>query len=481
MNSRNTALNRRAFIKTLSSLSLGGSAVMSQWAPTTAMATAAQPDAYRALVCVFMFGGMDHNEVVLPYDQTHYDDLRASRPDIFSAHATEMHGASRDRSNLLPLTPLDQIATEGRQYAVPRELAPLRTLFDAEELCFVGSVGPLIQPTTRSTYESGSVQLPPALFSHNDQQNYWQGLAPEGARFGWGGRFIDALNQQSKLGSTDDYALVSTAGNNLLLAGQDTQSFKIGADTVTGPRVESERWLLGNNNEMDSVRANLASHFRESFGADANLLNADFAEIRSNAMRRIDNFGAVFNNLSPFTTTFPNDGFGVQFQRVANAIRASKALGAKRQIYFIGVGGFDTHSNQAADITWRQQGLADSVLAFRNAMTEASSWNDVTVFSGADFGRTLVANGSGTDHGWAGHHFVTGGDVRGKRIIGKMPQYDPDGEEYTASRARLIPSVSIEQYSASLGRWLDVDNTTIQSVMPNLANFSTQDLDLFKL
>ena len=114
-------------------------------------------------------------------------------------------------------------------------------------------------------------------------------------------------------------------------------------------------------------------------------------------------------------------------------------------------------------------------------MIEAGAWNDVTVFSGADFGRTLVANGSGTDHGWAGHHFVTGGDVRGRRILGRMPQFNPEGEEHTESRARLIPSVSIEQYSATLGRWLDVDDTTINSVMPNLANIAVQDLDFFKV
>ncbi|MEM7379018.1 MAG: DUF1501 domain-containing protein, partial [Pseudomonadota bacterium] len=308
----------------------------------------------------------------------------------------------------------------------------------------------------------------------------WQGLAPEGARFGWGGRFIDALSQQSKLGSTDDYAAISTAGNNLLLAGRESHAFKIGSNTVTGPRIEVKKWLLGYGDEYDAVRTNIGAHFRDTFGEDPNILHSDYADLRAAALNKIDNFGSVFNTLTPFATSFPSGFFGPHFQRVANAIRASRALGAKRQIYFIGAGGFDTHSDQAEDIAWRQQSLADSLMAFRNAMIEAGAWNDVTVFSGADFGRTLVANGSGTDHGWAGHHFVAGGDVRGRRILGRMPEYDPEGEEYTVSRARLIPSVSIEQYSASLGRWLEVDDATINSVMPNLANFSVQDLDFFK-
>ncbi len=477
MNNRTAMFNRRQFLQAMSSVALAGSS-LSEWGSSAAFANT-DPDDYRALVCVFMLGGMDHNDFVLPYDQSEYDQMLAARPGIMAAHATESHGHSRNRDALLPLTPLDNLATEGRQYAVPQEMVEMRDMFDNEELLFVGSVGPLIEPTNRLSYEARSVRLPPSLFSHNDQQNYWQGLGIEGARVGWGGRFVDALRNQGQLGQEDMFASISTSGNTLFSSGEETAIFQLGSNSINGPGVEHLRHILGYTDEMDTVRARLANYFRTDAFGESHRLATDARALQTRALTAIDRFGGEYNNLMPFTTSFPSDNFGRQFQRVANAIRASRTLGAARQIYFIGVGGFDTHSNQAQDLPWRQASLSQGLNAFRNALNEISLWDNVTVFSGADFGRTLIGNGSGSDHGWGAHHFVAGGSVRGRRLVGRMPQHNPDGMEYTESRGRLIPSVSIEQYSASLGKWLGVDDNTVNRVLPNLSNFVGQDLDLF--
>ena len=479
MPSRPSAFNRRQFLQALSTVALGGT-TLTDWGTSPVFANTGTDD-YRALVCVFMFGGMDHNDFVLPYDEIEYDQLRAVRSDIFDAYATQASGQSRDRTALLPLTPLDNLATEGRQYAVPQEMADMRALFDEEDLLFVGSVGPLIEPTNRLSYEAGSVALPPSLFSHNDQQNYWQGLAVEGAQTGWGGRFVDALRHQGQLGQEDLFASISTAGNSLFSSGEDTSIFQVASDSISGPEIEERRHLLGYSDAMDTLRTRLAHYFRSQSFNHTHFMASDAQALQSRALTAIDRFGSEYNGLSPFTTSFPSGFYGIQFQRVANAIRASRALGARRQIFFIGAGGFDTHSNQASDLPWRQASLSTGLRAFSNALKEVGLWDNVTTFSGADFGRTLVANGSGTDHGWGAHHFVAGGSVRGRRLIGRMPQYNPDGLEYTESRGRLIPSVSIEQYSASLGTWLGVDDTTVNAVLPNLSNFVNRDLDLFQV
>jgi uncharacterized protein (DUF1501 family) len=160
-------------------------------------------------------------------------------------------------------------------------------------------------------------------------------------------------------------------------------------------------------------------------------------------------------------------------------ISVRSMLAANRQIFFVGMGGFDTHNNQAGDLPGLHAELAGGLSAFRDAMVELGAWNDVTLFTMSDFGRTLNDNGDGTDHGWAGHHFVMGGDVRGQRILGDIAAPDPDSEAFTSSRARLIPGISVEQYAASLGGWFGLDRGAIEDVLPNLANFAGADLDLF--
>ncbi len=473
-------MQRRDFLATLAATGLGGNALFNSQLMNHALAAEGTFESdYKALVCVFMVGGMDHNDTILPYDEAEYAQMRSVRTGLFDAYSALGGTYSRDRSALLPIDPINNEAVEGRRFAVPQQLSGLKDMFDDEELCFVGSVGSLIEPTTRTTYANKSVQLPPSLFSHNDQRNYWQGLATEGAKAGWGGRFIDALGASGQIGDSSRFASISTAGNNLFASGNKTSVFQIGSKKMPTLNVEDNKSLLGNNAHMDQVRARLFNYFRDNRADHANLLASDYHQLQSDALLAGDQFRDQFNSAAEFQTSFPSNFYGPQFQNVAKSIRVAKAFGLRRQIYFIAAGGFDTHATQSENLPWRQASLSDSLRAFSTAMKEVGLWNNVTVFSAADFGRTLVSNESGTDHGWGSHHFIAGGRVKGKRIVGKMPRYNPDGEEYTKSRARLIPTVPIEQYSATLGKWMGVTDASIDMTLPNLNNFSTRTLDVF--
>ncbi len=477
MTQENFNPKRRELLAALAGAGMSG-LFMSAVGSRSAYAQAADFSDYKALVCVFSRGGMDHNDTILPFDQPHYDQMASVRQTLMNAYATLGTDASRARSTLLPLTPSDQLATEGRKYAVPRELAPLRELFNEEELVFIGSVGALVEPTDRNSYESRSVKLPPALFSHNDQQNYWQGLEPEGARTGWGGRFMDSLHARNMVGD-ERFGAISTSGTNLFSAAIEVPSYVIPPKGPSKLAVERVTSLLGSEDEMNRVRQKLSTWFRAEYDDASSMLGSDYQQLQRESMLAGDDYELEFTNSADFGVSFPVTAYGKRLKNVAKSIRIANAFGMKRQIFFVDAGGFDTHANQHENLPGMQASLASSVKAFRDAMVEIGMWNNVAVFSAADFGRTLIENGPGTDHGWGGHHFITGGSVRGGRMLGRFPAYDFNGPEYTKSRARLIPSVAIEQYSATLGDWFGVDSASIQYALPNLSNFSQRSLDVF--
>lgn len=478
MNNRQSKLlnkrSRRDFLKEAAALGSAGLGFAGY--PGSVLANTTGGD-YKALVCMFMFGGMDHDDTIIPMDATSHATLKEVRPEIFDAYTAAGGSRSREVNNLLALDPINNLATEGRRYGMPQELAPLHELFEAEELAIVGGVGPLIEPTTRQLFENGGVRLPPALFSHNDQQNYWQGLKPEGAAVGWGGQFMDSLVRQGKAGDAR-FTSISATGSNLFLAGEDVSSYRVTPTGPLGVSVTDSPDMLGDNALGNQLRERMAAHLRRSGLAD-NILKNDFQNLRTEAMHANDIFSESFNSLSPIATSFPDTSFGRQMQSVAKAMQTGQLLGLKRQIFFVGGGGFDTHNNQAETLPGLQSNLANAVKAFRDAMVELQMWNATTVFSAADFGRSMVSNGTGTDHGWGSHHFVTGGSVRGKHIAGRMPDYNLNGEQYTESRARLIPTIPVERYSLELGQWFGVDADAYREVLPNLWNFPSQPLNLF--
>ncbi len=432
-------------------------------------ARAADTNGYRALVCVFFKGGMDGHDLLLPYDETSYNRYREIRAPLMSSYDRNEAGARRTRNELLELSPANAGDFGSRRFALPPEMAGLHELFTDGHAAIVANTGPLLETINRTSFRDRSALRPPRLGSHNDQQSTWMALAPEGQRFGWGGLFADA-QIAANANEVRAFTAISVAGNEVFLSGQDVQQYQVtgrGANTVqelTRPQ------LLGSGRNSERAQQLLDEHFRASGTTRSNLFERDMATVA----RRSIEINTLFNdstvNAPPLLTPFPDSRLGGQLQSIAQVIDSRTILGAKRQIFFASIGGFDTHSNQANSLPGRQREISEAISAFYAATEEMGVAQDVTLFTASDFGRTLTVNGDGTDHGWGGHQFVVGGGVNGGRIFGDVPPAEVD-HDWDSGRGRLIPTTSIEQFAAPLGRWFGLNESEILSTLPLLNQF----------
>lgn len=463
---------RRKFLKLSAAtpIALAGSSMLGSLAGMNAHAM--DTDGYKALVCVFLFGGMDCHDTVLPYDQASYDQYAAIRSSLLQSYAALPSGSSRSREALLPLQTTSAISA-GRQFALPPQMGALHSLFGDGKAAIVGNVGPLLQPTDRTALLNGSGPLPKRLFSHNDQQSTWMSFAPEGSQLGWGGRFGDVA---AKAGANINniFSQISLAGNTVFLSGEQVGPYQIGVDGV------QSIYLLDRSGSVVPAALDpiLRDHFSAAGSNRSNLFERDFINLSQTSFEANKLLDAALRTAPDFATGFPNGALGTQLAAVARTIAVRETLGASRQVFFIGLGGFDTHSAQAATLPALQQDISDSIAAFYAATQEMGIENDVTTFTSADFGRTLTVNGDGTDHGWGSHHFVVGGAVKGGQIYGDIPP-PTLAHSQDAGNGRLIPTVSVEQFAAPLGSWYGLNEAELNLSLPGLANFSDGGLDLF--
>ncbi|MBT9599154.1 MAG: DUF1501 domain-containing protein [Vitreoscilla sp.] len=447
---------RRAFLQRVSRLAVTGAAA--PWALNFAAlgeAAAAGASDYKALVCVFLYGGNDHSNTLVPYDNSSHGRYQSLRPTLAYARP------SLASTVLVPSTvPLDATGAE-REYALAPELAPLKALFDAGRMAPLLNVGTLIQPTTKAQYNAGTVPLPPKLFSHNDQQSVWQSGATEGAHSGWGGRLADLL-----LSGNDNatFSCVNVTNNAVFMTGHQAVQYQVGAD---GPQAVSglAAPLFGSSAASDALRTLITQDRSHLFEAEYNRVTR----------RAIESEGALNAALAAapvLTTVFPtNNSLARQLRFVARMISAAGSVGAKRQVFFVSLSGFDHHDslNELHPALLGQLGSALS--AFDAAMIELGVSDQVTAFTASDFGRTLTVNNDGSDHGWGGMQFVQGGAVNGQRYYGTPPVVAHDGID-DVGQGRLLPSTATEQVAATLGRWFGVSDSDLLTVLPNLANFN---------
>ena len=284
-------------------------------------------------------------------------------------------------------------------------------------------------------------------------------FAPEGAQYGWGGRFGDAVRSAN---ADAVFSQVSLFGNAIFLSGDSVSPFQISAAGVPSIRI------------VEAAPAALSGLLRDHFAADGamrnNLFERDYIDISRVSLDANDTLDSALQAGAAFSTPFPASFLGQQLRAVAQTIAVRETLGAKRQVFFVGLGGFDTHSAQANELPALQQSLSDGIAAFYTATQELGVADQVTTFTAADFGRTLTVNGDGTDHGWGGHHFVVGGAVRGGEIYGSIPP-SRLGHDQDAGNGRLIPTTSVEQFAAPLGRWFGLNTQELNSALPGLVNF----------
>ena len=448
--------SRRAFLQRGSALSLG---VATPWALNLAAlgeAAAQSATDYKALVCVFLYGGNDYGNTLVPVDATSYSAYQGMRPSLAYA-ASELAATTLVPSVALP---------GGRQYALAPELAPLLPLFTAGRMGVMLNVGTLVQPTTKAQYTAKSVPLPPKLFSHNDQQSVWQSSAPEGAASGWGGRMGDLFVAGN---GNATFTCVNVSGNAVFLSGSTAVQYQVSS---TGPVAFSGLAApLFGSAACSSALQSLVTAPR------THLFENEYSRV---AIRSIDAGGALTAALATapvLATPFPaGNPLADQLKFVARMISTAPTTSTKRQVFFVSIGGFDTHDGLDTVHPGLLTTLADALAAFQAATVELGVSNQVTTFTASDFGRTLTAN-DGSDHGWGSMHFMLGGAVNGGRFYGTAPVVANNGPD-DVGQGRLLPSTGVDQYAATLGKWFGISDSDLLTVLPNLGNYDASVRDL---
>ncbi len=453
------AVGATGLLSTLGSLRLMGAAASPGNGPQEpARAGAIAPD-YKALVCLFLNGGNDANNLIIPMGSG-YAAYQAARSNLAIPSA-----------NLLSIAPK---TADGRSWGLHPAVGELRTLFNGGKAAFIANTGTLVYPTTKTQYNARSVPLPPQLFSHSDQQVQWQHSVPDKpASTGWGGRIADLL---SAFNTSDQISMsISIAGKNTFQIGSKVSQYAIstgGATTLSGS--------TSSTTSLDGIRFRAQ---KDIFAlSQPGLFETAFGSASGDAIVSADLLNTVLNASGTVATTFPNTTAGNQLKMAARLIAASPTLGLKRQIFFVQLGGWDLHAaqlNNGTPITGAHADLlaqvSQAVNAFYNATVELGVANQVTTFTASDFGRTYRSNGDGSDHGWGSHAFVVGGAVKGTDIYGRMPDLTVNGPDDTGL-GRWIPTTSVDEYAATLASWFGVSPTDLPTVLPNIGRFAKPNL-----
>jgi uncharacterized protein (DUF1501 family) len=461
--------SRRQFLRTASMASMAGLSVspfLLELNSLAAMAQQSTPTDYKALICVFLSGGNDGHGTVIATDAP-----------SFSAFTTARSGApglAYSQNDLLPI--ILKTPQSGRTFALNPALVGVQNLFNAGRAAIVANTGTLIAPTTKSQIQANSVPLPASLYSHFDQSAAWQAITANGGsavHTGWGGAMADLIESMN---TNSSFTCISTSGVALFLSGQT--SFQLNV-TSAGPIPISglARPLFGQQAGSNALASILTAEetnlFAKEYEVIINRSTAAQASLASSMLPAGP--GGIANPpqyLDPITNKLTTNAFATSMQTVARIIGGRSGLGVSRQIFYVVLGGFDTHENQAPQIARLLTQLGQGLEYFDAVMTTEGLNNQVTTFTASDFGRTLTSNSDGTDHGWGSHHIVTGGAVQGQDMYGQYPVIGSN-QANDMGAGRLIPTLAVEQYAGTLARWFGLSDSQIKEVFPNFANFGS--------
>ncbi len=455
-----SAAGRRDFLKrTAATSALGVAGPIALQLSAVSDAVAATGDDYKALVCVFLYGGNDHFNTVVPYDTAQHAIYEQVRGSIGTPRA--QLAASR----LLPSVPL----ADGFEYALAPEMPNLLQMWNQGRAGIQLNVGTLMEPTTAAQQRNGSVEIPPNIFAHNLQQDFWQRLEDAGANSGWGGRLVDRIMSQEQ---ASPFSSMSVFGNTVMMTGETTMATNIRATGSSLLRARS-------SNIFGSAQVSQAAEKLMTSQSDHLLMEAHASLVRR-SLDANDVLDDAFSRAQPLNTQFTTEDepLSEQLRKVAELISIRSELGVKRQVFFVGQGGYDTHSNSNNTHPALLGALDTALQQFYDATVELGVSDKVTTFTGSDFGRSLTNNGDGSDHGWGGHQIIMGDAVAGGRFYG-TPADISDGAVQMMSTKRLVPTTSIEQVGSTLGRWFGVSDGDLVDVFPRLDRFDSDDLGYF--
>jgi uncharacterized protein (DUF1501 family) len=457
---------RRAFLQRSGQLALAGTAApLALNLAAVGQAAAQTATDYKALVCVFLFGGNDHANTVVAFDDANHALYTTLRGTALATPKSQLAA-----TELVPSRGL----ANGAKYALAPEMPELAALFNGGQAAVMLNVGPLVVPLTKQQYLANVLAQPPKLFSHNDQQSVWQAQGAEGTTRGWGGRIADVsmaangnpLYTCVQVANDDGFA-----GDAVFLSGHTAQQYQC----TTAGAVPFEPTLATNNFFYNNTAVNaMFSEFLVK--PQTHVLAEEYARVvRRSIAAEMDVRAALAAGVVP--TAFPQgNGLASQLRVVAQMIAGRSVLGARRQVFMVSLGGFDTHDNQRNRHPGLLRKVSQALAAFYQATVDIGMAQQVTTFTASDFGRTLTSNGDGTDHGWGGHHFVVGGAVRGKAFYGTPPPMSVGNgsgpeDQWHVGQGRLLPSTSVDQYAATLARWFGLSDADLVRTLPQLANF----------
>ena len=461
---------RRAFLRRSAQLAMTGVAL------PTALNLAAMADAaafnaadYKALVCIFLYGGNDYANTVVTYDDPSHAQYSAIRSNI-ALPKLDLAGTVLAPTVALP---------NALQYAFHPAMTGLAGLFNSGAAAVLLNAGPLVVPLTRAQYQGNNRRdypLPPKLFSHNDQQSIWQSSSPEGSTIGWGGNIGDlALSANTN----SLFTCISVTGNAVFLSGDQALAYQVSPGGAV--KINS---VSGNVYGSAAVRNAISQLVQR---ADSpHLLEYEYNRVTVRAIGAETGISSALN-LYPTTSapfnTFPTDNsLSGQLRMVARLIAARDTLQTRRQVFFVSLGGFDLHDNLVSQQPTLMRRVSEAMTAFYNATATLGVADKVTAFTASDFGRTLSSNGDGSDHGWGSHHLMVGGAVRGRAFYGAAPPVSVGNSATDANDAwhvgqgRLLPGTSVDQYAATLAKWFGVADNELNGILPNMPNFSVRDL-----
>lgn len=443
--------SRREFLKRAAAVSASGvAAPLMLNLSALAEAAAQSADDYKALVCVFMNGGNDCHNSIVPYDDESY-----------AAYSFYRQAAAFGRDVLAPLALVPDVALPGgRAYALSPHLQALLPHFNAGRMNVLMNVGPLVQPLSKADYELGRAPLPPKLFSHNDQISIWQSLQAEGALSGWGGRMGDVFASGN---GKAVFTSINMAGNAVFASGSDVTQLQLnpgGPVSVTA---------LG---QPIFGSAECSAALRELITSDgSHAMEREWTRVTRRGLQAQIDFQSALDAAGPLTASFPaNNSLASQLAMVVRLIMGRQALGARRQVFLVQLGGFDHHLGLLSGHRTLLTRVGEAMAAFQAALDSLGLAEQVTTFSASDFGRALNYNGAGTDHGWGSMHWVLGGALQPRQLVGEAPVIAVDGPNDVGS-GRLLPTTSVDQLAAAFGSWMGVSDSQLLEILPNWKNF----------